>query len=71
MTLKYELRRLVAAQYANGEVWRNNFGKNEETQPKRKHHPLVDVIGGGNKVQAVKNTIASGNLLGFTVFVVQ
>ena len=50
MTLKYELRRLVAAQYANGEVWRNNFGKNEETEAKQKQCPVVDVAGDGSKV---------------------
>ena len=30
MTLKDELPRLVGAQYATGEEWRNNFKKNEE-----------------------------------------
>ena len=57
-TLRDELLRSLGAKYATGEQWRNNSGKNEETQPKRKHHPVVDVIGDGNKVQAVKNTIA-------------
>ena len=32
MTLKDELPRLVSAQYATGEEWRNNFRKNEELE---------------------------------------
>ena len=35
MTLKGELTRLVDAQYANGEEWRNSSRKNEETEPKQ------------------------------------
>ena len=34
MTLIDELPRLVGAQYATGEEWRNNIRKNEETEPK-------------------------------------
>jgi len=34
MTLKDEPLRLVGAQYATGEEWRNNSRKNEETDPK-------------------------------------
>ena len=33
-TLKDKLPRLVGAQYAPGEKWRNNSGKNEEIEPK-------------------------------------
>ena len=33
-TLKDELPRSVGAQYATGEEWRNNSGKNEETEQK-------------------------------------
>ena len=33
-TLKDELPRLVGAQYATGEEWRNNSRKNEEIKPK-------------------------------------
>ena len=40
MTLKDQLPRLVDAQYANGEGWRNNSRKNEETEPKQKQHQL-------------------------------
>ena len=35
MTLKGELTRLVDAQYANGEEWRNSSRKNEVTEPKQ------------------------------------
>ena len=49
-TLKDELPRLVGAQYATGEQWRNNSRKNEETEPKQKQHAAVDVTGDGSKV---------------------
>ena len=49
-TLKDELPRSVDAQYATGDQWRNNSRKNEETEPKWKQHPTVDVIGDGSKV---------------------
>ena len=42
-TLKDKLPRLVGVQYATGEQWRNNSRKNEETEPKQKQHPVVDV----------------------------
>ena len=47
MILKDELPRLVGAQYATGEEWRNNSKKNEETEPKWKQCPAVDVTGDG------------------------
>ena len=50
MTLKDELSRSVGAQYATGDQLRNNSRKNEETEPKQKQHPAVDVTGGGSKV---------------------
>ena len=49
-TLKDELSRLVGAQYATGDQWRNNSRKNEETEPEQKQHPVVDVTGEGSKV---------------------
>ena len=52
-TLKDELPRSVGAQYATGEQWRNSSKKNEETEPKHKQHPVVDM-----KSDAVKNNIA-------------
>ena len=50
-TLKDELPRLVGAQYATGNQWREYSRKNEETEPKQKLHPTVDVIGDGSKIQ--------------------
>ena len=49
-TLKDELPRSVGAQYATGDQWRYNSRKNEETEPKQKQHPVVDVTGDGSKV---------------------
>ena len=49
-TLKEELPRSVGAHYATGDQWRNNSGKNEETEPKQKQHPVVDVTGDGSQV---------------------
>ena len=49
-TLKDELSRLVGAQYATGDQWRNNSRKNEEMEPKQRQHPVVDVTGDGSKV---------------------
>ena len=54
MTLKDELPRLVGAQYATREEWRNNSKKNEEAEPKQKQHPVVDVTGDGSEVQCCK-----------------
>ena len=50
MTVKDELPRSVGAQYATGEQWRSNSRKNEETEPKQKQHPVMDVTGDGSKV---------------------
>ena len=47
--LKEELLRSVVAQYATGDQWRNNSRKNEETEPKQKQHPAVDVTGDRSK----------------------
>ena len=57
-TLKDELPRSVGAQYATGDQWRNNSRKNEETEPKQKQYPVVDVTGDGVKSNAVKSNIA-------------
>ena len=53
-TLKVELPRSVGAQYATGDQWRNNSRKNEETEPKQKQYPVVDVTGSESKVQGCK-----------------
>ena len=49
-TLKDELPRLVAAQYATGDQRRNNSRKNAEMEPKQKQHPVVNVTGDRSKV---------------------
>ena len=54
MILKYALPRSVGAPYASGEEWRNNSRKSEETEPKRKHHSVVDVPGDGSKIRCCK-----------------
>ena len=53
-TLKDELPRSIGAQYATEDQWRNNYRKNEETEPKQKQHPVVDMTSDGNKVQWCK-----------------
>ena len=50
MTLKDELPRSVGTQSDTGDQWRNNSRKNEETEPKQKQHPVVDVTDDGSKV---------------------
>ena len=59
-TLKDELPRSVGTQYANGDQWRNNSRKNEETEPKEKQYPVVDVTGNGNKLQCCKEQYCIG-----------
>ena len=49
-TLRKELPRSVGAQYATGDQWRNNSGKNEETEAKQKQYPAVEVTGDRSKV---------------------
>ena len=59
-TLKNELPRLIGAQYATGDQWRNNSRKNEETEPKQKQNPVVDVTGGRSRVQCFKEPYCMG-----------
>ena len=59
-TLKEELPRSVGAQYATGSQWKNNSRKNEEMEPKRKQHPVVDMTGDGSKVQCYKEQYCKG-----------
>ena len=61
MALKDELPRLVGAQYATGDHWRNKSRKNEETEPKQKQHPVVDITCDGSKVQYCKEQYCIGN----------
>ena len=62
--LKEELPRLVGAQYATGDQWRNNSRKNEDMEPKQKQHPVDDVSGDRSKVQCYKEQycIRTGNV---------
>ena len=59
-TLKDEQSRSVGAQYVIGNQWRNNSRKNEETEPKQKQHPAVDVTGGRSKVRCCKEQYCIG-----------
>ena len=59
-TLKDEHPRSVGAQYATGDQRRNNSRKTEETKPKQKQHPAVDMTGGGSKVQCCKEQYCIG-----------
>ena len=49
-TLKDELPRSVGTQYATRIQWGNNSRQNEETEPKQKQCPVVDVTGDGSRV---------------------
>ena len=55
---KEELPRLVSAQYATVDQWRNNFRKNEGMEPKQKQYPVVDVTGDRSKLQCCNSNIA-------------
>ena len=57
-TLKDEFPESVGAQYATGDQQRNNSRKNEETKPKQKQYPVVDVTADGSQVQCGKSNIA-------------
>ena len=59
-TLKDELPRSVGAQYATGDQQRNNSRKNEETEPKQKQRPVMDVTGDGSKAQCCKEQYCLG-----------
>ena len=50
--------RVVGAQYAARDQWRNNSRKNEGMEPKQKQYPVVDVTGGKARSNAVKSNIA-------------
>ena len=60
MTLKDVLPRLVSTQYVTRDQWRNNSRKNEETEPKQKQYPVVDVTGDGSKVWCCKEQYCIG-----------
>ena len=58
--VKEELSRSVGAQYATGDQWRNNSGKNEEMKPKQKQYPAVDMTGDRSKVRCCKEQYCIG-----------
>ena len=58
--LKEKLPRLVGAQYATGDQWRNNSRKNEGMEPKQKQYPVVDVTGDRSKVWCCKEQYCIG-----------
>ena len=60
MKRQKEFPRIVGTQYHTGDLWRKNFIKNEEMEPKQKHHPVVDVTGDGSKVQCCKEQYCIG-----------
>ena len=59
-TVKDELLRLVGSQYATRQQYRNNSRKNEETEPKQKQPPVVDVTGDRTKVRCCKEQYCIG-----------
>ena len=59
-TLKDELPRLVSAQYATGDQWRNNSRNNEGMKPKQKQYPAVDVPSDRSKVRCYKQQYCIG-----------
>ena len=59
-TLKDELPKLVGAQYAPRDQWRNNSRNNEGMEPKQKQHPTVDVTSDGSKVWYYKEQYCIG-----------
>ena len=59
-TLKDELPRLVGAQYATGDQWRNNSRKNEGMEPKQKQHPFGAGTGDRSRVSCCKEQYCIG-----------
>ena len=58
--MKEKLPRLIGAQYATGDQWRNNSRKNERVEPKQKQYPAVDVTGDRSKVLCCKEQYCKG-----------
>ena len=52
--LKGEFPRSVDAQYATGDQWRTNSGKNEEIELKQTQPTVMCVTGDGSKDQCCK-----------------
>ena len=58
--LKDELPRLVGAQYATGDHWRNNSRENEGMEIKQKQEPVVDMTDDRSKVRCCKKQYCIG-----------
>ena len=58
--MKDELPRSVGTQYAPGDQWRDNSRKNEETEPKKKQHPVADDTGDESNVRCCKEQYCIG-----------
>ena len=58
--LKEELPKLVGAQNATGDQWRNNSRKNEGMEPKQKQYPVEDVTGDRSKGRCCKEQYCIG-----------
>ena len=58
--LRGELPRLVDAQYAAGNQWRNNSRINEAIERKQKQYPVVDVTDDRSKVRCCKEQYCIG-----------
>ena len=54
MTLKDEPLKSVGVQYATGGEWRNSSRRNEEAEPKKKPHLIMDVSSGESNVKCFK-----------------
>ena len=61
VTLKDKFPRLVGAQFATGDQWRNNSRKNEEMEPKENQHLVMDVTGDGSKAQCYEEQYCIGS----------
>ena len=59
-TLKDELTRSVGLQYTTRDQWGNNSKQNEETGPKQKQHPVVNVTDDVSKVWCYKKQYCIG-----------
>ena len=60
MALKDEPPRLVGVHYATKEKQTNSSRGNEETEPRQKQCPVLDVTGNGSKVQCYKEQYCTG-----------
>ena len=58
--LKEELPRLVGAQIATGDKWRNNSRNNKWMEPKQKQYSVMDVTGDRSKVRCCKEQYCIG-----------